>query len=88
MGGMNKKRPTAIKGTMSHAKTSFSTKIFSGAIVCVVQYLAPLRYALSQSNVQEQNLQSTWHSAEVVHAGMRSGTATHQPTSRLASAAM
>jgi hypothetical protein len=41
---MNKKRPTAIKGTMSHAKTSFSTDVFAGAIISVVQYLAPLRY--------------------------------------------
>jgi hypothetical protein len=56
MGGMNMKRPTATKGTMSHAKTSFGTEIFAGAILCVVQYLAPLRYALSQSNAQEQNL--------------------------------
>jgi hypothetical protein len=46
MGGMNQKRPTVIKGTMNHAKTSFSTKIFAGAIISVVQYLAPLRYSL------------------------------------------
>jgi hypothetical protein len=44
MGGMNSKRPTAIQGTMNHAKTSFSTEIFDGAIISVVQYLAPLRY--------------------------------------------
>jgi hypothetical protein len=37
-------RPTAIKGTMNHAKTSFSTEICAGAIMSVVQYLAPLRY--------------------------------------------
>jgi hypothetical protein len=43
MGGMNWKRPTAIKGTMHHAKTSFSTEIFAGAIISVLQYLAPLR---------------------------------------------
>jgi hypothetical protein len=30
---------------MNHAKTSFSTEIFDGAIISVVQYLAPLRYA-------------------------------------------
>jgi hypothetical protein len=29
---------------MNHAKTSFSTEIFAGAIISVVQYLAPLRY--------------------------------------------
>jgi hypothetical protein len=29
---------------MNHAKTSFSTEIFAGAIVSVAQYLAPLRY--------------------------------------------
>jgi hypothetical protein len=36
MGGMNLKCPTAIKGTMNHAKTSFSTEIFAGAIISVV----------------------------------------------------
>jgi hypothetical protein len=44
MGGMNYKRPTARKGTMNHAKTSVSTEKFAGAIISVVQYLAPLRY--------------------------------------------
>jgi hypothetical protein len=44
MGGMNWKRPTAIKGTMNHAKTSFSTEIFPGATISVAQYLALLRY--------------------------------------------
>jgi hypothetical protein len=29
---------------MNHAKSSFSTEIFDGAIISVVQYLAPLRY--------------------------------------------
>jgi hypothetical protein len=43
---MNKKRPTAVKGTMNHAKTSFSTEIFAGATIHVVRYLAPLRYAV------------------------------------------
>jgi hypothetical protein len=46
MWGMNQKRLTAIKGSMNHAKTLFSTEIFAGAIVSVVQYLAPLRYSL------------------------------------------
>jgi hypothetical protein len=32
---------------MSHAKTSFSTELFTGAKIGVVQYLAPLRYAIS-----------------------------------------
>jgi hypothetical protein len=41
---MNQKRPTAIKGTMNHAKPSFSTEIRAGAIISLVQYLAPLRY--------------------------------------------
>jgi hypothetical protein len=45
MGVMNWKRPTATKGTMKHGKTSFSTEIFAGATISVVQYLAPLRYA-------------------------------------------
>jgi hypothetical protein len=31
---------------MNHAKTSFSTVIFAGAIVGVVQYVAPLRYVI------------------------------------------
>jgi hypothetical protein len=43
MGGLNLKRQTAIKGTMNHAKTSVSTEIFAGAIISVVQYMAPLR---------------------------------------------
>jgi hypothetical protein len=43
MGVTNYKRPTAIIGTMNHAKTSFSTEIFVGAITSVVQYLALLR---------------------------------------------
>jgi hypothetical protein len=46
MGRSNWKRPTAIKGTMHHAKTSFSTEIFAGAILSVVQYLEPLRYCV------------------------------------------
>jgi hypothetical protein len=43
MGGMNWERPTPIKGTMNHAKTSFSTEILTGAIISMVQCLAPLR---------------------------------------------
>jgi hypothetical protein len=48
MGGMNWKRPTAIKGTMHHAKTSFSTEIFAVAINTVVQYMALLQFSLLQ----------------------------------------
>jgi hypothetical protein len=44
MGGMNWKRPTTVKGTIHHSKTSFSTEIFAGAIIRVVQSLGPLRY--------------------------------------------
>jgi hypothetical protein len=44
MGVMNWKRPTAINGAMNHAKTSFSTEIFAGATISVVQYLATLQY--------------------------------------------
>jgi hypothetical protein len=29
---------------MNHAKTSFSTEIFAGAMISVVHYLAPLWY--------------------------------------------
>jgi hypothetical protein len=36
--------PTARKGTMNHAKASFSTEMFAGAVISVVQYLAPLWY--------------------------------------------
>jgi hypothetical protein len=43
---MNLKCPTAIKGTMSHAKPSFSTRILAGAIISVVPCLAPLRYSI------------------------------------------
>jgi hypothetical protein len=35
---------------MNHAKTSVNTEIFVGAIISVVQYLAPIRYAFR--NVQ------------------------------------
>jgi hypothetical protein len=49
MGGMNWKRPTAIKGTMHHAKPSFSKEIFASAIISVVQYLTPLRYIFATS---------------------------------------
>jgi hypothetical protein len=35
--------PTAVKGTMNYTKTSFSTEIFAGAMISVVQYLAPLQ---------------------------------------------
>jgi hypothetical protein len=44
MGAMNGKRPTAIKSTMKHVKTTFSTDTFAGAIISLVQYLVPLRY--------------------------------------------
>jgi hypothetical protein len=37
--------------TMNHAKTSFSTEIFAGAIIVVVQYLAPLWYLTAQALV-------------------------------------
>jgi hypothetical protein len=43
MGVMKWKHPTAIKGIMYHAKASFSTDIFAGAIYCVAQYVVPLR---------------------------------------------
>jgi hypothetical protein len=35
-----------VTGTLNHAKTSVSSEIFAGAIISVVQYLAPLRYPL------------------------------------------
>jgi hypothetical protein len=50
MGVMNWKRPTAIKGTMNHAKTSFSTEIFAGAMFIVVHHLAPPRYSYTWSS--------------------------------------
>jgi hypothetical protein len=43
-GGPNWNGPTAIKCTMSHKKTSFSTEMFAGAIISRVQYLAPRWY--------------------------------------------
>jgi hypothetical protein len=43
MGGMNWTRSTAIKGTMKHTKVSFSTDIFAGALISVVQYVSPLQ---------------------------------------------
>jgi hypothetical protein len=44
MEGMNYKHPTAMKGTSNHAKTSFSTEMFAGAIISMVKYFAPLQY--------------------------------------------
>jgi hypothetical protein len=44
MGGMNWNRPTTVKGTINHSKTSFSTEIFAGATIRGVRYLPPLRY--------------------------------------------
>jgi hypothetical protein len=41
---MNNKCPTAMKGALNHAKTSFSTEICAGAITSVVQNLAPFGY--------------------------------------------
>jgi hypothetical protein len=35
-----------MKGTMNHARASFSTEMFAGAMISVVQYVAPLLYAL------------------------------------------
>jgi hypothetical protein len=52
MGGMNWKRPTVMKGTMDHAKMSFSTEIFAGAIISMVRYLAPLRHVKSAAQIQ------------------------------------
>jgi hypothetical protein len=40
---------------MNDAKTSFSTEIFAGAIISVVLYLAPLRYAINGSALLEIN---------------------------------
>jgi hypothetical protein len=51
MGGMNSKRPTAIKGTINDAKTSVSTDIFAGARISVAQYLAPLRYVAPLTSI-------------------------------------
>jgi hypothetical protein len=45
MGGINWKRPTAIKGTMNHAKTSFSAETCAGATISVVQYLTQQRHS-------------------------------------------
>jgi hypothetical protein len=47
-----------MKGTVNHARTSFSTEIFAGAVVSVGQYLAPLRYC---SNVQGSCLWNAQH---------------------------
>jgi hypothetical protein len=44
---INSRRSTAIKGTVNQAKASFSTEIFAGEIISVVQKLALLRYVIS-----------------------------------------
>jgi hypothetical protein len=59
MGGMIWKRPTAIKGTMNHAKTSVSIEMFAGAIMSVVQYLAPLRYTVHRAYMSVPALYGT-----------------------------
>jgi tellurite resistance protein TehA-like permease len=43
---------------MNHAKTSFSTDIFAGAIISVVQCLAPLRYVIwkKRKKKKEKNI--------------------------------
>jgi hypothetical protein len=46
------KHLTAIKGTMNHAKISFSTEIFAGAITSVVQYLALLWFTEADPTVR------------------------------------
>jgi hypothetical protein len=43
MGEMNEKSPTAIKGAMNHANTSFSAEICAGAMIGALQSLTPLR---------------------------------------------
>jgi hypothetical protein len=47
---------------MNHANTSFSTEIFDGAIISVVQCLEPLQWLMSTSNrtiIAVQSLQAT-----------------------------
>jgi hypothetical protein len=46
---------------MNHAKTSFSTEIFSGAIISVVQYLAPLPY--SEHRIVANHFEASGHKA-------------------------
>jgi hypothetical protein len=41
---ITKKHPTAIKGTMNHARTLFSKEMFAGALISVLQYLVQLWY--------------------------------------------
>jgi hypothetical protein len=53
MGVMNKKRQTVCKGTMKHARTSLSTDLFAGAIISMVQHLAPLQYCKVRGHSQE-----------------------------------
>jgi hypothetical protein len=43
MGVMKTNYPTAIKGTVNLAKTSFSREIFAGTKIRELQYLARLR---------------------------------------------
>jgi hypothetical protein len=39
---------------MNHAKTSFSTEIFAGAIISVVECLAPLRYVIRKEKEKKK----------------------------------
>jgi hypothetical protein len=43
---------------MNQAKTPFSTEIFAGAIISMVQYLAPLRYGVFRPIDTESELGS------------------------------
>jgi hypothetical protein len=69
MGAMNLKRPTAIIGTMNHAKTSLSTEIFAGAIISLVQCLVPLCYCVvasmcdpeHEANIVQRFCSVLWH---------------------------
>jgi hypothetical protein len=47
---------------MNHAKTSFSTEIFAGAIISMVEYLEPLLYVLRR----EENQQDLQHPTVVI----------------------
>jgi hypothetical protein len=48
-GGNELETPNCKQGTIIHAETSVSTDIFAGAIISVVQYLAPVRYPFDRS---------------------------------------
>jgi hypothetical protein len=62
-----------MKGTMHHAKTSFSTEIFAGAITSVFQYLAPLQYVSGPQDRVATTIRELGNSSGMLAARKQTG---------------